>query len=603
MQIYAIAHRLDGHARMSLEEAVSTTARSFADPHLSPAQVLHVRGPALEVAAAAHEDAYAGSRRYRAQAGSTVVAYDGLPIAVDGSFHAEDAAQLAQRWATAVPDGLTGIFTAVRADLETGEVECMTDPLGLARVYLVQRGDGWALSTSIAVLQRLVGAATPDLTAMSSLLTLGWAVGGRTLLEDIGTLAPGHVHRFGPRARSSVDYGSEARLAVDRPRRSLAELTQRMVTATQEASRVAAGPLVCGITAGRDSRVLMALARAAGAEARYHTVHLPGADEDVEGGRRLAAAVGAPHEVVEPAVPASAEEWTAQTARFMAQLEGAASIASMSEWLEHQRPRPTLGVRLWGMGGEVGRAAIGLGTAVAGNAWGLRSWRRPQDSVVHRKVLDGGGLVRPEAVDRTHRYLDGFVDDRLAEGWPVREAAEAYYAFERVRNLFHAGTRRSAATVDAYSPFSTYDFLEYSFACTPGERYIEAPHHRLMVAFDRELMALPWDRPWRPQRPTLAPVMVVGEAARLEARRAAGKVRARRPSSGPGPLPFGHQWMEGGVAPILELVRSRPDSPVWQVADRAGVQRLLEGTPEDRRPRLEHLARIATILLYFDGPR
>jgi hypothetical protein len=275
----------------------------------------------------------------------------------------------------------------------------------------------------------------------------------------------------------------------------------------------------------------------------------------------------------------------------------------MSEWLVHQAPRDALAVRLWGMGGEVGRAAIGLGTAVAGNVWGLRSSLRPQAAVVHRKVDDAGGLVRPEAVARTHGYLDEFLRERLVEGWPTREAAEAYYAFERVRNLFHAGTRRSAATVDAYSPFATQDFLEYSFACTPAERYIEAPHYRLLEAFDPELAALPWDRPWRTQRPGLAPLAVTAEFAQLQARRATQRLRRRSGRAPAGIVPFGQQWLEAGIGPVRELAHAAPGSPVWSVADRPATLRMLDGPPETRRPVLEALSRIATALWYFDGPQ
>jgi hypothetical protein len=601
MQIYAVASGLDAVATTSLVDAVTATARSFGDPRIPGAPTVDETAGELRVAAVSHVAEPAGARRYHGRAGDALVLYDGLPIAVDGSFYAEDAERLAERWEVA-PGGLTGIFSAVRADLATGAVECMTDPLGLSRVYLARRPGGFVLSSSVGVIRRYLGLGEPDLLAMSTVLTLGWAVGGHMLVEGVEAVGAGQITRLRGSELTVTPYSGPLRLAHERRRWSIPELTERLVTATRAASRVAGGPLVCGITSGRDSRVLMGLARAAGTPARYHTVALPGAPEDVEWGGRLAALVGAEHEVFVPRVASTEAEWTEQTGRFMAQLEGTASVGSMSEWLEHQRPEPTLGVRLWGMGGEVGRAAIGLGTAFAGNVWGLRSAVRPQAAVVHHKVQDGGGIVRTEAVERSHRYLDGYLADQSRAGWPPGELAEVYYAFERVSNLFSAGTRRAAPMVDAYSPFASREFLEYSFACSAGERYVEAPHRRLLAAFDRELFEQPWERPWRPQRPQLAPALVLGEAARQQAGRARARLRSGRRPDTPREQPFGHQWLEGGIGVVRELAAASPDSPVWEVADRAVVLQRLSGAPEQRRGHMEHLCRVATLLWYFNGP-
>ena len=53
-------------------------------------------------------------------------------------------------------------------------------------------------------------------------------------------------------------------------------------------------PVTAAITAGRDSRVCLALLRAAGADARYVTGGVPG-EPDIEIAKALAARFGFPH--------------------------------------------------------------------------------------------------------------------------------------------------------------------------------------------------------------------------------------------------------------------------------------------------------------------
>ena len=603
MQIYAVSHGMSPAARTSLADAVASAA--VAVPALRDGARTSARSASgrLEVEAVSHGAAAAGRRRYCARGGDHLLLFDGLPVARDGSFAAHDATVLLQRW-DQLAETVTGQFSAVRVDLAGDAVDVVNDVVGLAQVFVYRRGEGWVLSNSVEVIRVYLALTEPDPLGVASLLAIGWAMGGRTLLAGVESLPFGHVHRLNGTGRvTASDYLAPATLARRRlqsaPAEASAELAERL--RRQTIAVADAGPLECGLTAGRDSRVLMALAEAAGVEADYYTIG-PDGSEDVRVAQALSRAVGARHRRVAPVLPPNADAWLSDTVRYISQTDGMAVLSSIGEWRVHELRADPLGVRLWGAAGEIGRGGVGIGSALSPIVRGLRRSEAIQRRVVFKRVSSHGGLVSGVAGRVAADYIDGFFDDRKREGWPVGELAQAFYHCERVGQWAASGLRRTIAGADQYTPFATRDFVEYSFSVSAAERFLESPHYRLLTALQPMLRDMPFERPWRRQHRSAAVALGLAELAKSGVRRQLRPRKVAPPPTTP-PNHFGLRWIEEGMVQHRELIAAHPDSPLWKYTDRDRVHRLVTGAPEGRRAHLEGLGRVLTTFWYLHGPR
>lgn len=594
MQIFAVTIRWPAATAQALAKAVGSAAAAF--PRLDERTLMQVehRDQRICVAAISHPTQLTAPRRYRAQDAGVTVLFDGLPADRHDRFAAHDAAALLEHW-NELPERLEGVFSAVRLDAGGGEVECLLDVLGMAQVYVATGSEGWALSNNVEVLRLLLATDHPDPLGVSSLLTLGWPAGDRTLLSDVEVLPGGHVHRFGDRRRAHAVL--TPRTVVPRnlpPPRSAGELAQAM-TRTMRAAAQGIRPVRCGLTAGRDSRVVLALALAAELSVELFTSGHPD-DVDVRVARELAARLGLSHETIAPEVPADGDDWAALTARFVTQTGGLASLWDVTDWVEHQRPMQRLGLQLWGPGGEIGRAGnVGIGIPFMANAPGLRRTWDAQRWVLERKTHDFGGLVTDAAVEETMRYLRRYLTDRRAEGWQPWEVLESYYAFERVKHWAAAGVRRSSEATDVFAPFVSRDFIAHCYSLAPGRRYMEGAHRGLLSALSPQLRDLPFEHPWKPQRPRAAAAHVALEAARWGRSRLA-RQRVAAPA---GRRPFPSAWLEAGLALERELSLSFAGSPLWDFVDRRRWEALLAESPAARGPRAEGVSRVLTAFWYF----
>ena len=350
------------------------------------------------------------------------------------------------------------------------------------------------------------------------------------------------------------------------------------------------------MTAGRDSRVLLGLSMAAGWRPTYYTSGADG-DVDVDVARGVTERLGLPYEVVTPEVPQSKDAWTAATARFVAQTDGSATLRGIDDWVDHQ-PLGPVGLKLWGAGGEIGRAGnIGLAIPFAAQAAGLRRAIAPQRAVLRSKVSHA--LFRPLAIHTTQAALDDFIRERAAEGWDAPELLESFYAFERVANWAACGVRRAAAATDLYSPFVSRDFIEWCFSLSPGERFVEAPHWRLLGELAPELRDMPFERAWRRQRPRAAQAMLLREVGARGAERVRRKLR---PAARGGARPsFGARWLEAGLDVHRELCFDNGSSPLWDLVDRRALERALAASAEERSRRLGSLCTTLTAFWWFHG--
>jgi len=603
VHLFAIASNLAGLDGSALEAEAVRVGRDFG---LDPSTAWRAESSSGRTVAAGlhHAREICGPRRYVFDEGSAVTWFDGLPVSA-AAGETRDAGRLAARWKS-LAGNLEGQFCVGRLEGEGDRAFVLTDALGLSQVFWAHAGGGVLVSNSATLIVELLGLSAPDALGVSSFLGLGWCGETRTLNEGVRVLAGGARHTIANGTISGErHFGPSDVPRIGRGGASAGELAGTLTALTEAA--VAGMPRVgCALTAGRDSRVLAALLESTDAEVLYFTGGSE-RDADVVIAREIAQRLGLEHEVVTHDPSSETVDWTRVAELFMRQNDGLVSLLQLPDHIHAPDPLPPLGVKLGGVGGEIGRAGTGPLTAIATNAPLVRRSRRVQERLLALKVRNEGGLMTAAAVEEIQRYLKGFQAARLEEGWRPAEMQEAFYAFERVGRWAATGTRRVAITDDGFSPFCTRPFIEYCFSLRSGERLVEAPHYRLLSELSPLLRDHRFETPMRRQNGSLARLMV--------ARQALGLIWARRPRvasrSTPAPsaeprvspaYPFQHRWLEGRLDLIAEIFAA-DSSPLWELVDRDRVHQLLRGEEAGRARSQEALLRAATVFWHFHGPK
>lgn len=591
MQLFAVALARDGTAAPDLGAALLDAAR--ATPQLDPASLTAGRSPSgfLSHARITHHVEQAPPRRYAAERAGALVLFDGFPIEQDGAFAAHDAAVLLERWDD-LPGRLEGIFSAVRIDLAEDTVECLLDALGMARVFVHRGKRALIVSNSVEAIRVQAGLHAPDPLGVSSLLSLGYVARGRTLLAGVEMLGGGGRHHFTGRGSTFVPYLTPASVLHAAP--ATDALPRRLATTARAAARSGAA-LRSGLTSGRDTRVLLALLIAAGVEREvdFYTSGRP-ADLDVRIARQLADHFHLRHRLLTPAV-ATGPSWAEKTTRFVVRADGISNIELISDWLDHEERVDRLALEFWGGGGELGRTSKAVIASLLATTPLLRRSYVGRSRLLRRRLGDPAGTLRQETLNLARHHLVAFVEQRRAERWPADALLEAFYAFEFLPARPGVGVRRASATADLFSPFVSRAYLEHCFAVSPGERYLESPHHALIKKLAPQVDSFPYQVPWRPQQSRFAWPLVMDDAARRLARRLR---RASPPRESEG-TPFYVDWYEAGLEQHRDLALSTPTSPLWDFVDRRRYEALLTATPQQRQPFIKSLCRVLSAFWYL----
>jgi asparagine synthase (glutamine-hydrolysing) len=434
-----------------------------------------------------------------------------------------------------------------------------------------------------------------DPLAIAGFVALGWAVERRTFIAGITALPGGSVHSLTADGLRSTQHFGSAVLLADRATNASAQGVRAQLVALSSGAARAGGALRCALTAGRDTRVMAALLHAAGLSATYYTGGDP-SSLDVLIASELARRLGLAHEVYTP--KELARDWTSAASRFVRQNDGLSSLVQLADYIELADPVKELQITFWGVGGEIGRAGTGVLSKVAPNLPIASRLPEVQRRLLALKV-DDQGLLTEHGKQLVTGFLNRFVEERLREGWPTREVSEAFYTFERVASWGATGPRRAAGISDLFSPYCTRPFINYCFSLRPSERYLEAPHHRLLMALDRRFLEHRFEQPFRPQHPT-----IVGMLATLQLFHTA-RSRQRHgvalPASADVEAPFLDRWLDAR-ADLLQTMSEKAPPSIWELIDRTRFTALLAGSRADRTAYRDTLLRIATPLWWLGQP-
>jgi hypothetical protein len=593
MQLFCVSSHAPSVDAQALRAALRKAAGAFSQ--LAQAEPWTHTSASSEVVVAGihHPEEMAGPRVYRARTSDVVTAFDGWPVHRSAGWSGHDAALLLANWSE-LPDVAEGQFSALRVDLASDDIALFTDTFGISPLYHVAHEGGQIVANSVEVLRLVTGRNAPSPLGVSSLVSLGWATGDATLLDGVSALAGGAEYRLQRNGLSRRPYFTAAALAADaRSGRRVPtdEIARELVTLTSAA--VEGGVSVdCGVTAGRDTRLLVALLLTSGAENVHYFTGGREGDSDVQGARRVASAVGLQHEL-RPVDVLDVGDRVQLAKTFVSQTDGLSSLIQIGDFHDQLITRRTLGVKVTGLGGELGRCGVRTGPFAANVPLFARSTRIQQELVLER-ARAYRELMTPEARHLVSAQVRSFLDERLLEGWKKRELNEAHYAFDRVTRWGSTGVRRLAAIDDLFSPYCSRAFATYCFSLTPEERYVEAAHYRMLTALSPTLRDVEFAKAWRKQEPNHAQLQASSDLVRSLLGR-----NGKPPSAGA--PPYWVAWFDSHLQSHRDLCLSLPESPLWSFLDRAAVERAFRAAPDMRARMREGLMRVLTLFWYFHG--
>ncbi len=421
----------------------------------------------------------------------------------------------------------TGMPFVVVEETET-KVEAYTDPVRSIPLFYARTDDGWMLSDSAVMLARRMGR-----NRCRKGLTLEWrylacTLNERTLLPGVCQLLPyqglfldkrsGHLavkSLPGPFEKAAATHSREE---WDRRFRQLMEWLGQQMTA------LAGGrPMVVPLSGGKDSRLILALLKIAGAGPLHAYTYGAADSPEVAVARRVAAALGVPWHFVEYR-PETFRRYLSprglQYDRFASQYAGLAHEQDFfALWaLKERRAIPSDAVIVSGMCTDAQNGSrIAFSSSYPRDAAALAQWI-------------AGVFFPPEAVDNA---LIGRIRRGLPAG-PFRTYTHALNAYEGWRTA-HRLSKFSMTTMRAFefwdwqwlAPFWTHPVVDFwqqmPYALRRDRRFFHAVVRRhffkplgidvrsplevpsWVARLKRPLRAVPFLRRWRKRRRAVDP--------------------------------------------------------------------------------------------------
>ncbi|HWH43151.1 MAG TPA: hypothetical protein VNT32_00310 [Thermoleophilaceae bacterium] len=527
----------------------------------------------------AHDPGRIGGIRYVSAAPGGLSLFAGRPFrwtaeaATDGDGPLAPAfyAAPAEAWAS----DMDGRFAALRASPgEAPLLEVVTDPVGAYPVFSAEADGARWVSNVPEVLALLAGPAAPRPAVLASLLGGGWSLSGDPLHGRVSRVPPG-ITRYPSgehtdllpaatiAAMPGAGFDPDAAAAV-------------LVAALGGLAGWPGRPDVVPVTGGRDSRVVLGAALAAGIGFEATTGGPPDAP-DVVVGRALCERAGIPH--VPLAGDPSGDMWgdPRGMARVVSLLAGGtACVADAAGFPLGPRDGPLV---LWhsGQGGETGRRYYGAAagadaSAVTDGLVRAFTGRRPG----RQGLLSAAGeaLVRAE--------IGGFVEERIGAGADPRDVPDLFYLERRMRTWAAPSHACVEPVKDTTSPLWSARLVPHLLGPPRAERALERFHLRVLERLAPDLVDLPFEGggTWAEQRPAALHRLA---RARDLARKAAAEARRRLARPGPAPAPAADAPSPDPFAAVHRdvagAVAGDPGNPAWEVLDHQRVERLLARDP------------------------
>ncbi len=586
----------------SMKQAATQTLRSVTDvyPQLD-LDTLHIWNENNAFVGTLHTNSVIASpREYVAKSEGYLTFFSGTPVSSDGNIIAHQAADLARHWSE-LPKTLDGQFAAIRVDLQNFQIEVLTDPLGMEQVYVHQRGSTVVISNSVRLIEQTCALTSIDEVGASLFLSLGWVGGYRTLRESVHVLPGGCLHRW----QYNGSYSSFAYL----PRTSLAQLSRggrelridklaHSLTTMIRSLSDRVDPLGCGLTGGRDSRVVAAAVIASGVPASFVTM---GSVEspDVKIATNIAEAMHLTHRVGYPQGMV-VDHWDEGARRLVRQTDGLVNLWQVANSISQCQHIDNLPLSLWGVGGEIASGTYHRSLNLPPTRGESQILRTFLSCLVAKDHMLLKQETRHLALQSVRETCEGFLDD----GFEPFVVPDAFYIFERVRRWAGTNIRKAAPVCDMFTPFCTIPYIEAAHSMPLPDRIAGRLHTELIRATTPSLLDFPYDKPRRPPLPKIGAKRLVAQTIREAAPRwllrvlryGVGQLPQRTSEGKPGLAQA--EWVEAKRESILDVCLNQPSSVLWDYVDRRSFENIMSSKTADK-VRRQHCAKILSIATLF----
>lgn len=420
---------------------------------------------------------------------------------------AREVARLLDRPGAELPADVGGEYAVARLHGD-GTLTAFSDRAGLHQLFHAS-DDRLAVANRAGLVATLVEDWRPDPAGLHWLPAIGYRVGEATAWRAVTQLAQGHALALAPGcvavtpfADPVVDFGGERGWSA-----SLEDQLDEGIAQAKAAILLgvpAEGAVDLPITGGKDSRVVLALALAAGLRDRLHLFTRGYAGHpDVIAGAGIAAALGLPHRREAPHGSDEPAHWSVE--RFFAKLSAQSwqSDGMVGGWdliLGERIATETI------ISGHVGEVLKAYSKKPLGEG--------PLDPIAMVRLqapFDPMGILWPEAREALFAQLaDGMARDRAA-GAREADLPDLFYFRNRLPNWLGAIRGIKSFERQPVVPLGAPALLHLAFRLTPEERKRELLHYEIIARCAPELLTPPfalqrWDAGLE-RAPRVDPVM------------------------------------------------------------------------------------------------
>lgn len=317
-----------------------------------------------------------------------------------------------------------------------------------------------------------------DISTLAQDLRFGFRLGRSTMFEKVFTLLPGEMMELDGDGASIIDCPSN--------RTPSQGDVASMVSATGD---MLDGDEAFELTGGVDSRLVLALALAAGVRPKLAMTLGPGDSADVLVAGRLAKRLGMRHVVIDPAELMS-RIVPSQAAAFVRESGYAVSITSYG-WLPalFERLRDIRGAQVTGTGGECS------GGFFDSPFDGIVSLLGMEPQWTHARLSRPGNLSAALYSKRERRSIEtdlhASVRARIAGQEPYRRRLDRIYSHDRVRQWGAPVLRASSAWYEVKAPLLSDAYLAWS-AALPLNRRGRVAQRELIASLCPDLAKEPY---------------------------------------------------------------------------------------------------------------
>jgi hypothetical protein len=384
---------------------------------------------------------------------------------------------------------MTAPFVVASLEPATGMLRLITDGIGLGHLFELRFPGGWVWSNRPAATCRFAGVrAEADRDAWRMCAATGWFQGDRAPFSAVFAVPGGATVTYDPggRGRGSSVINALAAWAANRAGDALSPgrvegVAESLHDLALSYRRMWAGDVVIGLSGGRDSRVCVAAALAAGLAVRIETNGSEAGEAEVA--RRLVAALPddvarrVTHEIDRPVEdgPALAQGLPLDAPMLPNALAWHRAHEGLrtATYLPARAPRgltPADHLRVSGAAGEIAHGyyyppdheKLGDLPPVAR----LDAFAEfLTDKTVIKRGLSGAGRATATAV------LRRCLEEAFREGLDDAKALDYFYAAQRLRRWSSAGAR-----IGTVIPLLVPEFVQAAFDLRPGERRGNALH-------------------------------------------------------------------------------------------------------------------------------